>query len=502
MSRLWSRTRTLVTSLLGVVATAVLVVGVVAGAAASGSQRPAEGEPLLSGTHIGGVDVGGASVERAREQVAVHLADQLSDPITLCADGEVVDGLRPVDLGADVDIDAAVRRARARSADAPVWRRLAARVAPATAGPHVDVPVEVDVDRVATVVDALAERIERAPADATVSWRDGELVIEPGTPGRQLDREAATDRLAEAAAARAEELALPIATVKPDITEADIGAVADELSDGVRQALDRTVTVHGDEGRWRVAAADLDAAPDVEAALRRAMAAGDVASVDVPLTVDGDAVRARVEAIAADVETPARPARLDTDDGWVDIGDGRPGRRLDREQTVVRLTRAFADGDADVELSVETVAPARTRDDYRHVLLVRRNERRLYHYVDGEIAGDWPVAVGGGDSPTPTGEFVVGRKRYRPTWVNPDPDGWGADMPERIEPGRDNPLGLRALNWHRPGGGDTLIRFHGTAQAQSIGHAASQGCVRLTNDDVVELYERVPTGATIVSVRG
>lgn len=400
-------------------------------------------------------------MQRAREQVAAHLADELSDPVTVRAGGEVVDEVSPAELGADADVDA-----------------------------------------VAAVVDALAERIDRAPTDAVASWRDGELVIESGEPGRQLDREAAIDRLVDAAAARAEDVALPVTALQPDITEADIAGVADELARSAQRAAERVVTVRSEEGRWRVAADDAGATPDVATALRRAMAAGDGATAEVPVTVDEDAVRARVEATAGDVETPARPARLDTDDGWVDIVDGRPGRRLDRERAVARLARAFADGDADVELPVETVAPARTRDDYRHVLLVRLNERRLYHYVDGEIAAEWPVAVGGGDSPTPTGEFVVGRKRYRPTWINPDPDGWGADMPERIEPGRDNPLGLRALNWHRPAGGDTLIRFHGTAEAQSIGHAASQGCVRLTNDDVLELYERVPTGATIVSVRG
>lgn len=500
MFRLRGHTRTFA-SMSGLVAIAVLVVGVVAGAAAYGSHQPTGGEPLLVGTHIDGVDVGGADVPRAREQVAAHLADELSDPITVRAGGEVVDEVSPAELGAEADVAAAVRRARERSANAPVWRRLAARVAPAT-GPHIDVPGDVDVDRVATVVDALAERIDHAPTDAAVSWRDGELVIESGEPGRQVDREAALDRLVDAAATRGEEVALPVIAVQPDITEADIAGVADELTRSAQQAAERVVTVRSEEGRWRVAADEVGATPDVATALRRTIGAGDAATVEVPLTVEEDAVRARVAAIAADVETPARPARLDTDDGWVDIVDGRPGRRLDREQAVARLTRAFADGDGDVELPVETPAPARTRDDYRHVLLVRLNERRLYHYVDGEIAAEWPVAVGGGDSPTPTGEFVVGRKRYRPTWINPDPDGWGADMPERIEPGRDNPLGLRALNWHRPGGGDTLIRFHGTAQTQSIGHAASQGCVRLTNDDVVELYDRVPMGASIVSVRG
>ena len=112
----------------------------------------------------------------------------------------------------------------------------------------------------------------------------------------------------------------------------------------------------------------------------------------------------------------------------------------------------------------------------------------------------WPVAVGTGGSPTPTGTFTVGAKRFEPTWVNPARDRWGADLPARIGPGPDNPLGLRALNWNRVGGGDTLIRFHGTPNEDSIGEAASNGCVRMFNDDVIELYDLVPSGAMIISI--
>jgi lipoprotein-anchoring transpeptidase ErfK/SrfK len=72
-------------------------------------------------------------------------------------------------------------------------------------------------------------------------------------------------------------------------------------------------------------------------------------------------------------------------------------------------------------------------------------------------------------------------------------------MPARIGPGPDNPLGVRAINWNRPGGGDTLIRFHGTPNEASIGTAASNGCVRMFNSDVIELYDLVSPGMTIIS---
>ena len=68
-------------------------------------------------------------------------------------------------------------------------------------------------------------------------------------------------------------------------------------------------------------------------------------------------------------------------------------------------------------------------------------------------------------------------------------------MPESIPPGPSNPLGLRAINWSAP-----AIRFHGTSATYSLGYNASHGCVRLSNDDVIELYDTIEVGTPIVSV--
>ena len=59
--------------------------------------------------------------------------------------------------------------------------------------------------------------------------------------------------------------------------------------------------------------------------------------------------------------------------------------------------------------------------------------------------------------------------------------------------GPDNPLGARAMYL-----GDTLYRIHGTNEYDTIGTAASSGCIRLTNDDVIDLYSRVRIGATVI----
>jgi len=88
------------------------------------------------------------------------------------------------------------------------------------------------------------------------------------------------------------------------------------------------------------------------------------------------------------------------------------------------------------------------------------------------------------------------QKRYRPTWSNPAPNGWGKGMPASIPPGPSNPLGTRALNLNASG-----IRIHGTNKDGSIGRAASHGCMRMHRWDIEDLYERVEVGTPVLIVR-
>ena len=70
---------------------------------------------------------------------------------------------------------------------------------------------------------------------------------------------------------------------------------------------------------------------------------------------------------------------------------------------------------------------------------------------------------------------------------------WASGM----EGGENNPLGARALYLFE-GGKDTLYRIHGTNEPASIGKAMSSGCIRLMNDDIIDLYNRVPAGASVI----
>ena len=73
-------------------------------------------------------------------------------------------------------------------------------------------------------------------------------------------------------------------------------------------------------------------------------------------------------------------------------------------------------------------------------------------------------------------------------------------MPNYVGPGAQNPMGARAMYLYE-GNKDTLYRIHGTNQPEYIGSANSSGCIRLTNEDVIDLYNRVKVGTTVVVLK-
>lgn len=100
-----------------------------------------------------------------------------------------------------------------------------------------------------------------------------------------------------------------------------------------------------------------------------------------------------------------------------------------------------------------------------------------------------------------SGDAIIRRKAKWPRWTPPaemvERDPLAAEWADGMPGGPDNPLGARALYLFQ-GDVDTLYRIHGTAIPSSIGKAVSSGCIRLLNADVVDLYERVPTGTRVV----
>ncbi|MGQ0486712.1 MAG: L,D-transpeptidase [Hyphomicrobiales bacterium] len=133
-------------------------------------------------------------------------------------------------------------------------------------------------------------------------------------------------------------------------------------------------------------------------------------------------------------------------------------------------------------------------------IIVDTVARVLYHVLGRETAMRYGVAVGreGYDW---AGIAAIGRKEEWPVWTPP------ADMIARkpelgkfangMPGGPDNPLGARALYLFE-GERDTLFRIHGTNEPQSIGSAASSGCIRMLNEEVSELYDYAEIGTKVI----
>ncbi|VAW21750.1 ErfK/YbiS/YcfS/YnhG [hydrothermal vent metagenome] len=126
-------------------------------------------------------------------------------------------------------------------------------------------------------------------------------------------------------------------------------------------------------------------------------------------------------------------------------------------------------------------------------VLVDTSDRWLYLIQENGKALRYGVGVGR-EGFQWSGRNRISRKAEWPGWTPPAAmrkrqPGLPAYMPG----GPDNPLGARAMYI-----GSTLYRLHGTSDPNSIGRAVSSGCIRLMNDDVIDLYERVRVGALVV----
>ncbi|MEP0945022.1 MAG: L,D-transpeptidase [Rhizobiaceae bacterium] len=129
-------------------------------------------------------------------------------------------------------------------------------------------------------------------------------------------------------------------------------------------------------------------------------------------------------------------------------------------------------------------------------IIVNTPERRLYLIEPGGKARRYAVGVGKPGFEW-AGAHKVTRKAQWPSWRPPQSmiereRKKGRELPSFMEGGVNNPLGARALYL-----GSSIYRIHGTNQAWSIGKAVSSGCIRMRNEDVMDLYDRVPVGARV-----
>jgi lipoprotein-anchoring transpeptidase ErfK/SrfK len=154
-------------------------------------------------------------------------------------------------------------------------------------------------------------------------------------------------------------------------------------------------------------------------------------------------------------------------------------------------------------------AQATIPDDYRrHIVEFTRKEapgsivvdpdnKFLYYVMPNNKAIRYGIAVGE-EAQVWSGIAKVGRMEEWPSWTpTPSEQQRLGPLPAFVTGGPHNPMGSRGMYLYSSGK-DTLYRIHGTNQPEYIGQAISSGCIRMTNEDVMDLYGRVKVGTIVV----
>ncbi|WP_026606539.1 L,D-transpeptidase [Methylocapsa acidiphila] len=163
--------------------------------------------------------------------------------------------------------------------------------------------------------------------------------------------------------------------------------------------------------------------------------------------------------------------------------------------------QGFAQPYSDFSGRPRAVAPPRELVAYNGryapgTILISTEERRLYFILPGNQAIRYGIGVGRPGFEW-SGTRYVAMKREWPSWTPPAQMlHRRPDLPRFMPGGPNNPLGARAMYL-----GGTLYRIHGSNEPETIGQAVSSGCIRMTNEDVMDLYDRVRVGTRVVVLR-
>jgi lipoprotein-anchoring transpeptidase ErfK/SrfK len=275
--------------------------------------------------------------------------------------------------------------------------------------------------------------------------------------------------------------------------------------------LDSELTVHAAGRAWTATARDLGVRADVAGAVDEALeASGSMSlvsrvyhrisdepvhrSIAVGWRYGEGKVTTFVKGVADDVAVSPRDASVSLDGTQVSFHHAAPGRALKTELAAGQILAALQDGSgAPLHLATKPVAPKIRDDEVGTTIVIDKEQNTLALYQGFELDRTYSVATAMAPYETPSGTWTIIDKAENPTWTNPAPDTWGADLPMTIPPGPGNPLGTRALYLNAPG-----IRIHGTYDSGSIGTHASHGCIRMNIDDIEQMYPMVPVGSKVL----
>jgi hypothetical protein len=222
------------------------------------------------------------------------------------------------------------------------------------------------------------------------------------------------------------------------------------------------------------------------------------ASVDAKIDYSEAAVRRIVDRVERRLEVEARDASVDLESGKVDPVPSRDGLAVRAARLRKDIRSELLDmGDTRIaRVKTRVVEPKVTTEEleekYPAVIIVNRGAFTLSFYKHLKLAKTYRIAVGQIGLETPAGLYNIENKAINPAWHVPNSD-WAGDLAGTVIPGGtpQNPLKARWMGIYAGAG------IHGTDATNSIGTAASHGCIRMLIPDVIELYDQVPVGAPV-----
>jgi lipoprotein-anchoring transpeptidase ErfK/SrfK len=278
--------------------------------------------------------------------------------------------------------------------------------------------------------------------------------------------------------------------------------------------LRHSIRVGYDGHRWSLEGGQLKVHADIDGAVEEALAKsrdGGVPgrlvryvtggsldeSLPAGIAYSRPAVNRFVRHVASAVDREPVNAHVDPTADSLQVVAGRNGRRLRDVLLTRQLNAAVLDAAADHTIAARThmIAPEVTRSEvaarYPSYLTLDRATFTLRLWKHLKLAKSYTVAVGQEGLETPEGLYHIQEKEENPVWRVPDSAWAGSLAGQTIPPGPEDPIKARWMGIFEGAG------IHGTEEVESLGSAASHGCVRMSIPDVIELYPQVEVGTPI-----
>jgi len=315
--------------------------------------------------------------------------------------------------------------------------------------------------------------------------------------------------------ARADEIGKGVRVGEVDVSGLSPDEARAKLRSAVLDPLSRPVVVRALGKRYRLTPERAKLSVDIDGSVRAAMERtrqGNVlartwrgirgesldAELDLDIRFSRRAIARLVARVGKAVDKPAVDASVDLEHGDVTPQKSEDGRRLLAKRLKRQVRKRLLDVGAvkTVKARTEVVKPKITTeelaDKYPAIIIVDRANFQLTLYKHLKPVKTYGIAVGQVGLETPAGLYHVENKAVNPAWSVPN-SPWAGSLAGQVIPGGvpENPLKARWMGIYAGAG------IHGTADAGSIGSAASHGCIRMRIPEVIELYDEVPVHSPV-----